>query len=90
MIELLKKEHRDDIERGGLLCDQLRLTASGSDRSDPAKLAVCARAFIRLQPGHRAIENEIVLPLAAARLGRAELAELGRRMAARRGLYLAA
>ena len=90
VLELLQKEHRDDIECGRLLLEQLRLMAGDPELSDPTKLAGCARAFVTLQPGHCAIENEIVLPLAAARLSRDELVELGRRMAARRGLSLPA
>ena len=45
-----------------------------------------ARTFGVLQRRHLAWENGTILPLARKRLNKHDLAELGRKMAARRGL----
>jgi hypothetical protein len=44
------------------------------------------RAFRLLQRGHRAMENDVAMPLAFDRLTPKDKADLARRMAARRGV----
>lgn len=85
-IELLETEHRDDIEKGQTLRRALRALAEGEQPRDPRMFVHYARAFVHLLRDHCLMENNVILPAAHERLSAAELDELGRRMAARRGL----
>jgi hemerythrin-like domain-containing protein len=88
-LEVLRQEHRDDIEQGHSLLPPLRLIAEGEAPRDPEMFRHYVRAFVHLQRGHQAMENRVVLPAAFERLTPQDMAELGRRMAARRGLLFA-
>ena len=88
-LEVLRQEHRDDIEQGHALLAPLRAIAGGQAPRDPEMFRHYLRAFVQLQRGHQAMENRIVLPAAFERLMAEDLAELARRMAARRGLLFA-
>ena len=85
-LEVLEQEHRDDIEQGRTLLPALRNIAAGLEPADPAMFVHYVRAFISLQRGHQARENRIILPAALKRFSTDDLSELGRNMAARRGL----
>lgn len=87
-LEVLEQEHRDDIEQGRTLRPALRRIAGGARPSDPQLFVHYVRAFTRLQRGHQTMENNLVLPAALERLTADDLAELGRAMAARRGVTL--
>lgn len=86
VLDLLVMEHREDIEYGRSLLEPLRLITAGKQPADPAIFAHHVRAFRVLQRRHQAIENNVVLPLAMERLSGDDKAELGRKMAARRGV----
>jgi len=88
-LEVLRQEHRDDIEQGRSLLAPLRAIAGGQAPRDPEMFRHYLRAFVQLQRGHQAMENRVVLPAAFERLTPEDLAELARRMAARRGLLFA-
>ncbi len=86
ILELLVSEHRDDIEYGRGLLEPLRAIAVGKQPADATLLAHYMRAFRMLLQRHQAMENNFVLPAAKQYLSADDKAELGRRMAARRGL----
>jgi iron-sulfur cluster repair protein YtfE (RIC family) len=88
-LEVLRQEHRDDIEQGHSLFASLRLIAEGETPRDPEMFRHYVHAFVKLQRGHQTMENRVVLPAAFERLTPEDLAELGRKMAARRGLLFA-
>ena len=69
--------------------DQLRAIAAGEVPRDPEMFRHYVHAFVKLQRGHQAMENRVVLPAAFERLTPEDLAELARRMATRRGLLFA-
>ena len=85
-IKVVETEHRDDIERGSTLRGPLRAIAEGGRPRDPEMFAHYVRAFVHLQRDHCLMENNVILPAAQERLSEVELARMGRRMAARRGL----
>ena len=86
VLELLVLEHRDDIESGRGLLEPLRAIAVGKQPADATLLAHYMRTFRMLLQRHQAMENDFVLPAAKQYLSADDKAELGRRMAARRGL----
>jgi hemerythrin-like domain-containing protein len=88
-LAVLRQEHRDDIEQGHSLFAALRLIVDGEAPRDPEMFRHYVQAFVKLQRGHQAMENRVVLPAAFERLTAEDLAELGRKMAARRGLLFA-
>ena len=88
-LAVLRQEHRDDIEQGHSLFASLRLIAEGEAPRDPEMFRHYVHAFVKLQRGHQALENRVVLTAAFERLTPEDLAELGRKMAARRGLLFA-
>ena len=80
----LDREHAEDKSAVATLVDDLtRLSVPGT--AVDAAMAARLRAFARSFQRHLAIENGAVLPLARARLTSADLANLAKRMAARRG-----
>jgi hemerythrin-like domain-containing protein len=86
VLELLRVEHQDDVEYGRTLREPLRLISAGLPPADGAMFAQYARTFSMLQRRHQALENNVVLPAAFENLTPADKAELGRKMAARRGV----
>lgn len=77
----LSNEHAADKQDGETICAALR---EGEAR-DPYWRELFKR-FAANERHHLIVENAIVLPLARARLTPGDLASLGRRMAARRGI----
>lgn len=86
ILDLLVEEHGEDIEFGQRLLEPLRMITAGKQIAEPELFIHHVRAFRVLQRRHQAIENCIVLPLAMERLSGDDKAELGRKMAARRGV----
>jgi hemerythrin-like domain-containing protein len=86
ILDLLGEEHENDHELIDRLRGPLRAIAEGRRPQDASAFAADARAFATLQKRHLAWENGTVLQLARKRLTAEDRAELGRRMAARRGL----
>ena len=87
-LEVLRREHRDDVEQGRSLLAPLGVIASGQAPRDPEMFSHYMSAFVTRQRGHLAMEDRQVLPI-AERLTSEDLAWMARRMAARRGLRVA-
>jgi hemerythrin-like domain-containing protein len=86
ILAMLSEEHQADDVLLQRLLGPLRAIAEDRRPADAVAFAADARAFSVLQRRHLAWENGTVLPLARRRLGADDLADLARRMAARRGL----
>ena len=82
----LTREHALDGDLAGFLIDDMRALAERITPSPPMRFCINARAFAETQRRHLGWENRLVLPLARPRLTPADLAAMGRNMAARRGL----
>ncbi len=89
VVTLLNEEHGTDEAYHLRLLDPLRAIVEGLQPPDRGAFVHDARAFAIFQRRHLGWENGTVLPLARKRLTDADQAELGRRMAARRGISLA-
>ncbi len=89
VLKLLTNEHGDDIEHGRSMVRTLRSIETGQAPADPGMFVDYVRAFVMLQHRHQAMENNIVMTAAFDRLTPEDIAELGRKMAARRGLIAA-
>ena len=85
ILGLLDEEHVADAEIFRRLVTPLRTVANGEVPADSGAFAGDARAFSILQRRHLSWENGTLLPLARRRLSKDDLAELGRRLATRRG-----
>ncbi len=88
ILDLLDEEHQADHVLLDRLLGPLRAIAGGGRPADAIGFAGDARAFSVLQRRHLAWENGTVLVLARRRLSADDQRELGRGMAARRGLAL--
>ena len=86
MLAVLREEHEADEGYRRRLLEPLRSIAKGLMPSNRQVFVHEARTFGVLQRRHLAWENGTILPLARKRLNKHDLAELGRKMAARRGL----
>ncbi len=86
LVALLSSEHETDEKHYLALLAPLRAIVNGRPPPNPMQFAADARAFAVLQRRHLGWENGTVLPLARRRLTAADMAELGRKMAERRGL----
>lgn len=82
----LSHEHELDEDLTQFLVADLERLAQGFRLSNPVRLLNNVRAFTATQRRHLAWENATVLPLAEKRLSAEDLAQLGRRMAGRRGI----
>ena len=82
----LSKEHKTDDALATVLTADLRALADGVALRNKARFGAAARSFAELQERHLDWENASVLPLAESRLEARDLREMGRNMAARRGL----
>ncbi|MGH6718098.1 MAG: hemerythrin domain-containing protein [Alphaproteobacteria bacterium] len=89
ILDLLHDEHAADDGLLKELLGPLATIAAGRAPEDVAVFKAAAYAFSLLQRRHLAWENGTILPLARRRLTAEDQRELGRRMAARRGLVLA-
>lgn len=88
IIELLRLEHRDDVEFGHALLEPLHAISTGHKPDNETWLRNYVATFQKLQHRHHALEDKVVLPFANDRLTSEDMAELGRKMATRRGLSL--
>ena len=88
IVELLRLEHRDDVEFGHALLEPLHAIAEGRRPDRELWLRNYVSTFQKLQHRHHALEDKVILPLATDRLTPEDLAELGEKMAARRGIAL--
>ncbi len=86
VLLLLVTEHRADVECGRGLLVPLRAIAAGGRPSDPVLFGHYTHAFRILQQRHQRMENNEVMPWAIEHLSPEDKTELGRRMAARRGV----
>lgn len=83
---LLQEEHELDEQLSETVIDGLRGLTKDGKAADPDGFFRTVGVFTETQRRHLAWENGIVLPLARKRLTRADLAQMGQAMAARRGL----
>lgn len=86
VVELLRLEHRDDVEFGHALLEPLHAISTGHRPNDLPWFRNYVRTFQTLQHRHHALEDKVVMPLASERLTEDDKAELGEKMAARRGV----
>ena len=82
----LREEHRDDVEFGHALLEPLYRIATGHQPADPTWFRSYVHTFEALQRRHHALEDKVIMPLAVERLTEKDNVELGRSMAARRGI----
>ncbi len=87
IVALLSSDHETDEKHYLALLAPLRTIVNGLRPPDPVQFAVDARVFAILQLRHLGWENGTVLPLARRCLTAADKAEMGRKMAERRGIY---
>ena len=91
LLAKLGAEHAVDDRFARRIVDGLAiLAATGTPVRSMPDLRHRMLAFARSQRRHLMVENAILLPIARARLTRRDLADLARRMAARRGVKLTA
>jgi hemerythrin-like domain-containing protein len=86
LVTLLVEEHADDRELAADLIEPLRHIAAGEGPPDAAVFSRAAALYCETQRRHLAWEEVYLLPLARKRLTSEDIAELGRGMAARRGI----
>jgi hemerythrin-like domain-containing protein len=86
VIDQLQAEHAADadtiVRLGAMLGEMAAHPAAQAD----VRFRVAAGAFVHAQRRHLAWENAVVMPMLRAHLTSSDLRELGRRMAARRGI----
>lgn len=85
---LLLEEHSADKQLVDQVLVGLRALAEGQPLINSEAFVAAARAMSESQRRHLAWENSVVLPLARKRLTGADLVDLGRAMAERRGQSL--
>ena len=88
MFQLLHNEHETDRELQAELVLNLEHLIKHEAFDDPARFFMNAFAFSQTQRRHLAWENQVVLTRAWRHLTEDDHMELGRRMAARRGITL--
>jgi hemerythrin-like domain-containing protein len=86
IVAQLRSEHDLDQELSNFIVADLEVIAKGGKLANPVRMLFNARAFAEAQRRHIGWENNVLLPLARKRLTEADLKELGRNMAARRGI----
>ena len=86
VLMLLSEEHARDQEVVLALPAGLRSLVEGRPLRQPELFVQAASTFAECQRRHLAWEEGVIFPLARKRLQPDDLAELGRNMAARRGL----
>jgi len=84
----LHREHHMDRRLDDDLCRDLKCLIGGQPFADPVRFLMTAFAFGETQRRHLAWENAVVVSRARKYLTKADKAELGRRMAKRRGIAL--
>ncbi len=86
MLAKLTWEHELDKELVGFIVADLQRLADGFRLANPTRFLSNLRGFAATQQRHLEWEDRVVLPLAQKRLSAEDLAQMGRNMAARRGL----
>ena len=86
LLALLQEEHKEDDDHCAALLTPLRVLAKGGQPANATEFVALALGFAHFQRRHLGWENGTNLPLAERRLTDADQAELGRSMAARRGI----
>jgi len=86
ILGLLHEEHKTDQRLNDDLCGDLECLIGGRAFADPARFLMNLSIFAETQRRHLAWEDTVVLARARKHLKDADRAELGRRMAERRGL----
>ncbi|MFQ5773483.1 MAG: hemerythrin domain-containing protein [Kiloniellaceae bacterium] len=86
IFELLQREHEMDQTLYQELIRNLEALIAGHAFADPAQFMMNTFVFSETQRRHLAWENSVILPRADRHLTEEDCAELGRRMAARRGI----
>lgn len=82
----LSQEHASDKIDVDAIVERLQAIVDSDDNAAGDDFRSLLRRFAVSERRHLIVENAIVMPLARARLTRDDLRNLGRRMAARRGL----
>lgn len=90
ILSQLYLEHQTDRRLNDDLCSDIDCLIAGRAFADPARFLMNAFAFSETQRRHLAWENAVVVTRARKCLCNADRAELGRRMAKRRGLTVPA
>ena len=85
LLKQLSREHEFDKELVDFIVADLELLACGISIANPTRLVLNVREFSETQRRHLTWENTVLLPLARRRLTPADLTQLGKAMAARRG-----
>jgi hemerythrin-like domain-containing protein len=88
ILSLLEGEHRSDQPLIDSVIGGLRELIETGRVRDPDLFAEKCRAMSNFQRRHLAWENSVVMPLAKRRLTPADIVDLGRAMAERRGIVL--
>ncbi len=86
ILTQLEFEHSTDKVLAHHIVIDLKEIAVATALSSSMRVFADLRSFAECQRRHLACENGVVLPLAGKRLTPADLAEMGRNMAARRGI----
>ena len=86
VLDRLSEEHDLDRDLVDFIVSDLETLANGSSLANPVRFFVNVREFSVTQRRHLAWENSTIIPLARRRLSEADLVDLGREMAARRGV----
>jgi len=86
ILGVLNAEHERDETLAATLVADLRELAAGRAPADMAAFRHAAAVYSETQRRHVAWENGVLLPLARRRLTPVDWIDLGRRMAARRGI----
>lgn len=82
----LSQEHASDKLDADGIVEGLQTVLESDDNAADDDLRILLRRFAASERRHLIVENAIVMPLARTRLTKDDLRNLGRRMAARRGL----
>ncbi len=86
ILAQLHTEHDTDRRLNDHLCSDIDCLITGHALADPAQFLKNAFAFSEMQRRHLAWENAVIVTRARKSLRKADQAELGRRMAKRRGI----
>lgn len=88
ILNMLSEEHALDRDLVDFLIEDLKVLANGQHIANSIRFLVNVREFASTQRRHLAWENAMLLPIARRKLEAMDLSDLGRRMAARRGIHL--
>jgi hemerythrin-like domain-containing protein len=89
IMGLLSGEHAADQALADEIIVSLKRGVETKSKAIESELRNALLTFADRQRRHLAVENAIVIPLAEIRLSKKDAADLGRRMAVRRGINLA-